>query len=142
MQGESRDRRDNLLRDERIREGEYGIRHIAGVGTCICPLRTALQFFDKRKDPVAQDLVDVLGFLVSKDAPAHLLSLAALRKDTYEVRAKDRRRFFILRLHIVERLDEEQVGELFDDNQGVGHSVGIHIIPDLVDLVFECAGNQ
>ena len=77
-----------------------------------------------------------------KDAPTHLLPRCVRREDAREVCAEDLRRLLVLRLHIVERFDEEKIGELFDDDKGVRHAVGKHIGPDLVDVGFEFSGNQ
>ena len=45
------------------------------------------------------------------------------------------------RLELVEALDEEQVGELFDDGERVGDTAGPHGVPDAVDLGFDFAGD-
>ena len=102
MERQRGDCRDDLLRDERIREGEDGILHVAGIGTRVCALGTALQLFDKGKDLVAQDGVDVLCFPILKDAPTHLLPRCVRREDAREVRAEECRRLFVIRLHIIE----------------------------------------
>jgi len=86
--------------------------------------------------------VDVLRLFVLKDAPTHFLPRTVCGKDALVFRAEDLRRLLVLRLHIVERFDEEKIGELFDDDKGVRHAVGKHIVPDLVDVGFEFSGNQ
>jgi hypothetical protein len=49
---------------------------------------------------------------------------------------------FLQRLNFVEPLDEEQVGELFDNGQRVGNAAGPHRIPDAIDSGFEFAGDH
>jgi hypothetical protein len=51
--------------------------------------------------------------------------------------AGDVRFAFGERLDIVEAADEQQVGELFDDFEGVGDAAGPEGVPDAVDLAFE-----
>ncbi len=46
------------------------------------------------------------------------------------------------RLEFVEALDEEQVGELFDDGERVGDAAGPHGVPDAIDFGFEFAGDH
>ena len=48
----------------------------------------------------------------------------------------------IQRVKVVQTAQEEQVGDLLDDLQGVGDTTGPEGVPDLVDLALDVAGDH
>jgi hypothetical protein len=49
---------------------------------------------------------------------------------------------FLQGVQFVQPFDEEQVGQLFDDREGVGDAAGPHGVPDAVDFRFDFTGDH
>ena len=45
-------------------------------------------------------------------------------------------------MQLVQPLGEQQIGDLLDHRQRVGHAAGPEGVPDLVDLIFDGTGDH
>ena len=95
----------------------------------------ALHFLDGRKNALRNDVEYVLGVFVLEFAPAHGLAEGRLREDFFDLHAE---RFIILvfQLFDIQRADEHEVCQLFNDGERIGQTRGKDVEPDFIDFIF------
>ena len=145
---------DDLLKHLRRGDHEYGVAHIAGKGgvAAVGPVRlvgdldqlaalvkvgqaAVFHVLGGGKDPLPDHVVDLARVAVFEPAPAHRLADGRGRKDFGQARHAGVFQFLSLQFLLVERADEHDIGELFDDGQWVGDAARPDVRSNLVHFV-------
>ena len=103
---------------------------------------SVLHVFDGGEDPLGNHVVNVARVVVLELAPAHGLSDRGLREDFLHLLAAHLFKRFGFQLFFVERADEHQIGQLFDDRQGIGNAARPDVRPDFIYFIFDGARNH
>ena len=95
----------------------------------------ALHALDGRKNALRNDVEHILSVFVLELAPAHGLAERRLREDFFDLHAE---RFIVLVFQFfdIQRADEHEVGQLFNDGERIGQTRGKDVEPDFIDLIF------
>ena len=120
---------------------EEGVLHVMGVGRSLVGVACLTDRLDEGEHPVPHRLEHPLGRQLLETRPAQGVLAGGER------RLRDRAAgagglVFVAGVQLVETLDEEQVGELLDDGEGVRDAAGPHGVPDSVDLRLQLAGDH
>jgi len=124
-------------------DGEAGIPHVAGVGGAI-----AAEGAEEGEDVLADDLVHLLGLEVLEAGPAEVeigaaLGVEGLGEDlALEGLAEAGGLVLLEGLEVIEALEEEEVGDLLDDLEGIGDAAGPEGVPDGVDFAADGGGEH
>lgn len=70
------------------------------------------------------------------------LTFLRLREDPFTGNLQHFVFFLIAGFKVIERLYEEQICHLLDGNDGIGDPIRSQVIPDFIDLVFQCTRNH
>ena len=127
--------RDDLLQNLRRGNQEHRAVHVTGK----CAFIFTGQILDKREYLLSDDIENLAAVAVFEFAPAHRLTFVIKRKDVRQCFAGEVFHLLDFGLFFIERADEHEVCELFDDGQRVCDAARPDICPDLVDLVFDLA---
>ncbi len=117
-------------------DGKAGVAHVVRVGAAV-----AAHGAQEGEDMLADELVHGAGFEVFEVLPAHVRERRAARvvaqgEDVPLYRLSERDRLAVFAgLLVVQALEEEQVGDLLDDLDGIGDAAGPKAVPDAVDLI-------
>ncbi len=134
VHGDAVDQVDGLG-DERLRDGEAGIAHVLRIGGAFT------EGAQPGKDVVGKEAVHCLRRGVLKALPTEVLverafGVIALWEDAPRHRCSEARGLaFLQLLHLVEALEEEQIGDLLDDVHGVGDAARPERVPDTIYLI-------
>ncbi|MNZ90479.1 hypothetical protein D3C78_1094420 [compost metagenome] len=115
---------------------EDGVLHVLGEGAV-----GVVQVLDEGEHLIAHPLVHLLRVDVLELVPAQGI-LPRPEHRIAQWHANGIGDLLTLGMKVVEAADEQQVGELFDDGNGVTDTAGPEGFPDLVDLVAELASEH
>ena len=122
-------------------DGEAGILHVVGVGGAI-----AAEGAEEGEDVFADYGMHFAGFEVFEDGPA-VIGVGAVagvcafgEGAAFDGFAESGGFGLFEGLEFIEAAEEEEVGDLFDDFEGVGNAARPEGIPDCVYLLFDFAG--
>ena len=124
-------------------DGEARVLHVVRVGRAVAAKRA-----QEGKDVVVDDREHFLGLEMLEARPAQVVvrpapGIAALGEDAALHRALEAQGFIFLQgVEVVEALEEEQVGDLLDDFEGIGDATGPEGVPEGIDLGAEFAGED
>ena len=127
---------DDLGEQRRARDLEAGIAHVARIGRAV-----AVERAEEREDVLVDDAEHLARLEMLEARPAQVLVglaalVLALREDAPLHRLAERGGLALLQLlHLVEALDEDQVGDLLDHLERIGEPARPEVVPDAVDLV-------
>ena len=133
-----RDEVDDLREERRGGDDEGGVLHVLPI---VAPLATKAA--EEREHVVAHDLVHLLGLEMPEPAPPQVLVrpatlVFAIREDRPLHRFLGGGRLCLgQRLQLVQAAEEEEVGDLLNDLEGVGDPARPEGIPHLVDLALQ-----
>jgi hypothetical protein len=127
---------DDLGEQRRGGDREARVLHVVGVGRLI-----AAELAEEGKDLLADDLEHDGGVVVLEPAPAEMV-LAGQEGGVLEGLLEAARAVLLEGLELVESPDEQEVGDLLDDLDGVADAPGPEGVPDAVDLALEVSGDH
>ena len=146
---------DDLLQHLRRGNEEHGIVHVPRKGgvslvraggvvldlhqlaVCVKIRQTAiLHLFDGREHPLLHGQENLAGVLILEAAPPHGLSCLAGREDVLHLFTRHVFKIFGGKLFLIQRPDEHEIGQLFNDGQRIGDAACPDVRPDLVYLIF------
>jgi hypothetical protein len=143
---------DHLVEELRTRNLKARIAHMLRIGAA-----GVAEFADERKDVLVDDLAHAPRLEILEPRPAQIfIRLAALirvaglgapvvplgENPALQRLAEPGRSQLRQFLHLIEALDEDEIGDLLDHLQRIGDAARPEIIPDRVDLVAQFTGEH
>jgi hypothetical protein len=135
-------------KQRRRRDGEARVLHVVRVGGILAAVVPGEAGAQEWKDVLADDRVHLGRREVLEARPAEVfvgpfLRVLALREHAPRHRLLEPRRLVLLKgVQVVEPAQEEEVGDLLDDLEGVRDAPGPERVPDAVDLALDSAGDH
>ena len=124
---------DDISEEGGLREHEEGVLHVGGVGGVFGTVLAFAEGFDEGEDFFLNEGEEGIGREVTEVGPA-VVRLGGGENGVFDGLFKAIRLGFAKGVELVETFDEEEVGELLDDGEGIGNAARPHGIPDAVDL--------
>ena len=114
---------------------------LSGVGIKVRQA-AVFHFFYGRKYPAGNHLVNIPGVVVFETAPAHGLPRRCFGKNPGQCFPGKGFQFFRFQLFFIQRTDKHQIGQLFNNCQGIGNSPRPDVRPDFIDFISDYSRNH
>ena len=120
---------------------EGGVLHVVAVGAAAIAAGRLAEGLDERESVIAHRSEHFLGRGFFEAGPTKAILLG--RKDrVLDGFLEPISLVFLEGMDFIQALDEEQVGELLDDGEGIGNAAGPQGVPDAVDFGFDFASDH
>ncbi len=127
----------DFIQQRRGRDDEHRILHETGVRTP----GTAIERFDERKYLIAEYGEFAFRIEILEVRPAQF-ALLRFKNGVVERFAEQIGLAFLPGVQFVQPLGEQQIGDLLDYRQRIGHAAGPERVPDLIDLILDGTGDH
>ena len=117
------------------RDDEHRVFHETGVSTA----RAAIERFDEGKYLIAEHRELALGIEILETRPAQV-ALLWFKNGVVDDFVQQISLLFLRGMQIIQPLGKQQVRDLLDHRQRIGHAAAPERVPDLIDLILDGAG--